>query len=512
MTSPGLKLVATALVAAAAIAAPTAAHAFCGFYVSGGTTDLYNNATQAVLMRDGTRTVLTMQNNYQGPLTDFAMVIPVPIVLQEDNVKTLDPAIFAKIDQLSAPRLVEYWEQDPCNPLEYYDSPSAGAGGRDDSAEADNDGGVVVEAEFKVGEYQIAILSASEATGLERWLVGNDYNIPDGADVHLNPYVEAGSYFFVAKIIADEVRYEDGRAVLSPLRFHYDTETFSLPIRLGLISAEDQQDLIVYTLAQNQRYQVANYDNVTIPTNIDVREEAREQFGAFYNALFDRVTARNPGAVVTEYSWNAATCDPCPGPTLDGNDIATFGGDVIGGSEQWGWVVTRLHARYDAGNVGEDLVFEAAPPIAGGREFLQDGGELEEGSRPSEVNNFQARYAIRHEWDGPIECDEPLRGNWGGPPGDPWGNNVQDGATSPNTSGDDYRTQNAPIEELVTEEIPEAGVVPRTPGSGYTPYTGPTAPTTDSGCATTAGKSGIGFGLFTLLAGLFFLRRKNSGI
>ena len=42
-----------------------------------------------VLMRDGTRTVLSMQNNYQGPPEDFAMVVPVPVVLQKENVKTL---------------------------------------------------------------------------------------------------------------------------------------------------------------------------------------------------------------------------------------------------------------------------------------------------------------------------------------------------------------------------------------------------------------------------------------
>jgi hypothetical protein len=35
-----------------------------------------------VLMRDGTRTVLSMQNNYQGPPQDFAMVVPVPVVLR----------------------------------------------------------------------------------------------------------------------------------------------------------------------------------------------------------------------------------------------------------------------------------------------------------------------------------------------------------------------------------------------------------------------------------------------
>jgi hypothetical protein len=68
---------------------PAAAHAFCGFYVAGGGASLFNDATQVVLMREGTKTVLSMQNNYRGPPENFAMVIPVPIVLQKENVKTL---------------------------------------------------------------------------------------------------------------------------------------------------------------------------------------------------------------------------------------------------------------------------------------------------------------------------------------------------------------------------------------------------------------------------------------
>src|SRR6476661_8933778 len=90
--------------------------AFCGFYVSGADAKLFNDATQVVLMREGTRTVLSMQNDYQGPPSDFAMVVPVPVVLQKENVKTLPKELFKHIDQLDAPRLVEYWEQDPCNP------------------------------------------------------------------------------------------------------------------------------------------------------------------------------------------------------------------------------------------------------------------------------------------------------------------------------------------------------------------------------------------------------------
>src|SRR5574339_251884 len=108
------------LSAAAALAlVPATAEAFCGFYVSGADTKLYNNATMVVMLREGTRTVLSMQNNYQGPPEDFAMVVPVPVILQKENVKTLPRDVFDRVDSLAAPCLVEYWEQDPCNPYQY---------------------------------------------------------------------------------------------------------------------------------------------------------------------------------------------------------------------------------------------------------------------------------------------------------------------------------------------------------------------------------------------------------
>src|SRR5262245_64657723 len=102
------------LAVAAAIALSATAHAFCGFFVSGADANLYNNASQVVLMRKGNRTVMTMSNNYKGPTENFAMVVPVPVVLHKEDVRTLAPDVFQHIDALSAPRLVEYWEQDPC--------------------------------------------------------------------------------------------------------------------------------------------------------------------------------------------------------------------------------------------------------------------------------------------------------------------------------------------------------------------------------------------------------------
>src|SRR6185503_11860797 len=55
----------------------------------------------------------------------------------------------------------------------------------------------------------------------------------------------------------------------------------------------------------------------------------------------------------------------------------------------------------------------------GGESPDASGQRLERGARqdPSGMNNFQARYVIRHAWTGPIACEHPQRGIWGGPPG-----------------------------------------------------------------------------------------------
>jgi uncharacterized protein (TIGR03382 family) len=465
--SKHLTIAALVALASAALARP--AHAFCGFYVSGSNAHLFNHATQVVLMRAGTRTVLSMQNDYKGPPEAFALVVPVPVVLHEGDVKTLPKSVFAHVEQMGAPRLVEYWEQDPCMPSypeKYRNRKMSGgampAGAPTKSAEL----GVTVEAQFTVGEYQIVILSAKDSTGLDTWLRQEKYQIPAGAEPLLRPYVESGSKFFVAKVDPKKVTFEDGHAALSPLRFHYDAEEFSLPIRLGLVNAAGAQDLIVSILAPGQRYEVANTKNVTVPTNLDVKPSVSEHFGEFYAALFDKTLEKNPGAVVTEYAWQASTCDPCPGPQLGPADFQTLGADVLGaadlgyrGSE---FVLTRLHARYGK-DLKDDLIFKAAPPIIGGREMMQDNGKLEERSQPSSFNNFQARYAIRHAWTGPIRCAAPVRGRWGGP----WPSVEQAIASGPKSATKLAFVKRGALSlpAVIKTAIPELGVKPARGGA-----------------------------------------------
>jgi len=401
---------------------PAGAHAFCGFYVSGADEELYANATMVVLMREGTRTVLSMQNDYQGPPEGFALVVPVPTVLEEENVRTLEKDIFRRVDQLAAPRLVEYWEQDPCYQpryeMEALRSAAPVAEMADDMApEDDEELGVTVEAQFTVGEYEIVILSARESTGLDTWLRREEYNIPTGAERVLRPYVEQGTKFFVAKVDVEKVAFVNGKAVLSPLRVHYDAPELMLPVRLGLLNSAGSQDLIVHVLAQNRRYEVANYPNAFIPTNQVVPGTVRNDFGGWYEGLFRRTVAENPGAVVTEYAWDASSCDPCPTPPLSPGDLMTLGADVLPTPARAGFTLTRLHYRYDADSLGEDLVFRAAPGVVGGRGMPDGQGRLQEqGAQNQGFNNFQGRYVMLHWWEGPISCENPVRGRWGGPP------------------------------------------------------------------------------------------------
>ncbi len=485
------------------------AEAFCGFYVAGGGAELFNNATQVVLMRNGTRTVLSMQNDYQGPPQDFAMVIPVPVVLQKENVKTLPKSVFQKLDTLSSPRLVEYWEQDPCpapfNGLAHglavggLGAMGTGSGGAGFGARAAS---VRVEAQFEVGEYEIVILSAEDALGLEVWLKEKGYRIPEGAAPLFRPYIQQGQKFFVAKVNVKKVAIVKGRAALSPLRFHYDAETFALPVRLGLINSKDTQDLIVHVLAKGQRYEVANLPNVTIPTNIDLVPSAKSEFGPFYASLFDKTQAKRPGSVVTEYAWDAQSCDPCPIPALNQTELTLLGLDVIDPATTYvepeievknldrlsaqqrallerqlqqvkrqlqaqlsrpnsasGFVITRLHARYTKATLGEDLVFRAAGPIEGGREFNTDGTGLERGAKPGGTNNFQARYAIRYPWTGNVACKAPQWGIWGGPPNDTGGLEAMPGATPTTSVGATaFVARDRPLERFAESPITELAV------------------------------------------------------
>jgi hypothetical protein len=400
------RLTAAALgVGLAVVCFASPARAFCGFFVGKADTQLFNKSSQVAIVRDRDRTVITMSNDYKGELTDFALVVPVPSVLQREQIHIGDRRLLARLDEYSAPRLVEYNDPDPCQRYDAMgmmrkgDAPFAAA--PESKPEKARSLGVQVEAQYTIGEYDIVLLSAKESSGLSTWLLQEGYRIPQRAAAALAPYVRQNMKFFVARVNLKEQK-KAGFSELRPIQIAFESPRFMLPIRLGMANADGAQDLIVYALTRNGRVESSNYQTAKVPTGMNIPEYVQGQFGKFYQAAFERAhAAHDRRAILTEYSWNMASCDPCSAEPLSQDELRGLGvfwvddavrtlpvrqfrGRPVG---QTSAVLTRLHVRYDQDHFPEDLMF-------------QETGDQQ---------TFQARYVLNHPWKGEASCEQGRR-------------------------------------------------------------------------------------------------------
>lgn len=369
------------------LASATTAHAFCGFYVAGGESKLYNHRSQVALVRDGDRTVLTLASDYQGDPREFALVVPVPVVLKRGQIHVADSTLMGQLDAFSAPRLVEYFDPSPCEDRQLKLMESAGVGRVSflmsaPASERMRDA-VRIEARYEVDEYNILILSADDSGALLGWLTRHGYRVPEQARPVVQSYLAQGMKFFVAKVDLRR-RAAAGLTQLRPLQIAYESPRFMLPVRLGMTNADGPQELFVYAVTRSGRVEAVNYRNVRVPEEVEVPAYVKADAAPVWRAAFDRLVAKHGmGVVFTEYAWAMRWCDPCPTPPLSPAQLQQLGvwwNDEPGANT----FLTRLHARYDRASFPEDLVLQVT----------------------SDAQNFQSRLVVRHEWSGPAECED----------------------------------------------------------------------------------------------------------
>ena len=358
---------------------------FCGFYVAKADTKLYNKASQVVIAHDRDRTVLTMANDFQGDVKDFALVVPVPVLLQEEQVRVGDSKIIERLDAFSAPRLVEYFDSNPCQvyPRRQTALPAPVMPPQESKARSENSAlGVTVEAEFTVGEYDIVILSAKESNGLETWLNRSGYKIPKGANQLLKPYIRQNMKFFVAKVNLEEFAKSDYQS-LRPLMMAYSSPKFMLPIRLGMINSTNEQDLLVYLLSPKGQVELTNYREVKVPSDAEIPVFVKKQFGDFYKSMFQTAYEREGKKVAfLEYAWDMGSCDPCSAEPLSPEELKKAGVFWLTPNNSSNVFITRVHVRYSRDKFPEDLMF----------------------AETSNRENFQGRYIMRHPFTGEATC------------------------------------------------------------------------------------------------------------
>lgn len=402
---PFMKKIAAVLLLVAMISHE--AIAFCGFYVSKADGTLKNKTSQVIIVRDGNRNVITMYNDFKGNLKDFAMVVPVPVVLKKSDIKVVDQQIFKTLNEYSQPRLVEYYDQNPC--MQRFEDKLSGkvSGVQLNEVVVTGYGSkrkestVKIEAKYLVGEYDILILSAKESSGLKTWLDENGYKIPAGAEEVLEPYIKSNLKFFVVKVNEEEKKKLPGN-FLRPIQISFNSPKFMLPIRLGMANSDGDQDMIVYAFTKKGRVECTNYRTVSLPTGKNIPLFVQGNFNNFYANLFQHQWSREGKSVVMlEYAWdvspkNYVKCDPCVATAPSTQDLVQAGvwwinrdwndyKDVDDEEEDYSDNVhfTRLHVRYNRNSFPQDLVFQVTP----------------------NTENFQSRYIITHPANGDFSCE-----------------------------------------------------------------------------------------------------------
>ncbi len=320
----------------------------CPTIATGTPSELSFDVAQVAIARQDNRTTFSVSINPAGPSQPFALVLPVPEILEEHEIETLDPEIFGRLNGYSAPRHVD---DAGCG---YGSSPSADGSASDSGSAGGGTGTVVVEAEYLVGEYLIVILSAKESGNLQTWLDANGYYLPTGAEPRLQEYIDAGSFFLAAKV-ADEAAVADG-SQLSPLKLSYDSEIFSIPIRLATLNSPGHQDMVIYALTAMEgntsgRAGVSNYTEFEVVDKC-IWGEATDDFSEFYEERFAETWAALDDAGWTvEYAGSWGDCNPCSSVVITEEDVAALGFDERNGSHH----LTRIRMRYTPEQATQDL-------------------------------------------------------------------------------------------------------------------------------------------------------------
>lgn len=471
------------LALAAALTADPA-HALNGFFASKQEGPVKSYTTQVVVMKKGNTTAVSLMPDYEGPLEGFAIVLLVPGDVTADHVTTLKREFIDRVDQLSAPRFHEFWEQDPCDPsppqqewersLKVEGAGFLGGGPTGGGKKVAKELFLDVQAKQKEGEYKFTVLDSAQAA--MNWLSSKGYKSPSGADAAIKPYTDRGMKVLIAEVDTKRIELVGGdRAQLSPIRYYTEQPFDTVVVKPGLLDSPGKQELFIYVLDPEQRYETKNYKTIFPPTNIAVAFEVKERMGEFYAGLHDIILEKSPKSFLAEYAWPADSCgQPCPTEPLMIHELLSLGADVFEKQvpeaernpkppeltkeekearklelkelkpkerkerekqmdeerrtialrkvliERNKYVLSRLHYRYDAASLPEDpKIGPAASGVTGGVALPKGPKmEIDTSVKQTPASRLEIRYNNYHPWVPVIKCEHPERGKWGKSPPD----------------------------------------------------------------------------------------------
>ncbi|HMV69210.1 MAG TPA: DUF2330 domain-containing protein [Myxococcota bacterium] len=183
-----------------------------------------------------------VQISYQGPSEDFSWIVPVPA--EPELLPSTDDVLLRL--GLATSAVFQPTTADLGDCLSGF----ATRGGGPTMAMEDSAGGgevyapaatVTINQEVQVGPYDAQVLSANDAGVLVTWLGEHGYDLPDGAEARIAPYVASGSQFIGLRLRKDKAAGD-----LTPIAFRYPGDAPVIPLRLTAVAASD--DMILQPL------------------------------------------------------------------------------------------------------------------------------------------------------------------------------------------------------------------------------------------------------------------------
>ncbi len=260
-----------------------------------GQTGVASTAQKAVIidMLQGDE-ILLLQTTYQGPAEEFAWVIPVPGLPGKNDVFSASPEFLDVVFGQTTPRIRT--EMDDPVPSVSFAGGSGFAGSLLATAGfGGHKAGVVVHELMQVGMYDAAVLSATRAGVLTRWLLENDFQVPQNAAEILATYVEKRWYFVALRITPEEIPASAVVEDVDPIGIRFATERLVFPLTISRASSREETEILLVIMADGA---------VRCDQLVEVKLPLEQTFepGESY-ATIRRAALRSSGpGVIVEYS------------------------------------------------------------------------------------------------------------------------------------------------------------------------------------------------------------------
>ncbi len=272
-------------------------------------TEAASTAQKAIVIEEANGyEVLLLQTTYEGPTEQFAWVIPVPGLPGKEDVFTAYGEFIDAAFADTAPR-TETHIKDILGRVARHYFGTAGVPRMDAPPGSEGMAGppvVIVHERMRVGEYDVAILSATGPGVLTGWLRENGYQIPADSAGTLDPYVGKGWYFVALRIDPQAGALDHLLKDVAPIGIRFPAEKLVFPLTISKASSRARTEILIVVLAR-EPVRCDQLPEVKLPLRVE--HEPGESYATIRRAALEK---QYPGAVVEYCGDSGATYKRLP--------------------------------------------------------------------------------------------------------------------------------------------------------------------------------------------------------